>query len=146
MYEFKKSVFIQRTPQDVFDVITDPANAAQWQSFIDSAGWTSNSPVGIGSTFKSAGKFLGRNVDSELQITGWEPPHMVGFKSVSGPFPMDITNTLEPQEDGTLLTTSGQADIGGFFKLAEGLVGKQIEKQIDTDNNTLKLLMESNQL
>lgn len=71
---------------------------------------------------------------------------MVGFKSVSGPFPMEVTNTLEPQEDGTLLTTSGQADIGGFFKLAEGLVGKQIEKQIDTDNNTLKLLMESNQL
>lgn len=146
MFKFEKSIFIKRLPQEVFDVITDPARAAQWQSFSDSAEWTSDGPVGVGSAWKSAGKFLGRNIDTELQVTGWEPPRMVSFKSISGPIQMEVTNTLVSQEDGTLLTSIGQADFGGFFKLAEGLVGKQVEKQIDTDNNTLKLLMESNQL
>ena len=146
MYQFNKKVFIRQSPQEVFDVITDPPKSAQWQSYIDSAEWTSNGPVGVGSTFKTLGKFMGRNVDSELTVTGWEPPRMVSFKSINGPFPMEVTNTLEAQDGGTQLTSTGQADIGGFFKLAEGLVGKQIEKQIETDNYTLKLMMESDQL
>jgi carbon monoxide dehydrogenase subunit G len=146
MYQFNKSVFIKRSPQEVFDVLTDPPKSAQWQSYIDSAEWTSSDPAGVGSTFKTAGKFMGRNVDTELTVTGWEPPRMVSFKSINGPFPMEVTNTLEAQDGGTLVTSKGQADIGGFFKLAEGLVGKQIEKQIETDNDTLKLLMESEQL
>lgn len=31
------------------------------------------------------------------------------------------------------MTISGQAEIGGFFKLAEGLAGKQLEKQMEAD-------------
>ena len=146
MYQFNKSVFIQRSPQEVFDVLTNPPKSAQWQSYTDSAEWTSSGPTGVGSMWKTAGKFMGRSVDAELTVTGWEPPRMVSFKSINGPFPMEVTNTLEAQDGGTIVTSTGQADIGGFFKLAEGLVGKQIEKQIDTDNSTLKLLMESNQL
>jgi carbon monoxide dehydrogenase subunit G len=146
MYEIEKSIFIKRSLQEVFDAITDPTKAAQWQSFIDSADWTSEGPVGVGSTWKSSGRFLGRNFESELQIMGWEPPHMVSIKTISGPIPVEVTHTLKQQENGTLLTQIAQAEFGGFFKLAEGLVGKQVERQIDTDNNTLKLLMESNQL
>jgi carbon monoxide dehydrogenase subunit G len=146
MYQFNKSVFIKRSPQEVFDVITDPPKSAQWQSFIDSAEWTSSGPAGVGSTWKTEGKFMGRNVDAKFKVTGWEPPRMVSFKSTNGPYPMEVTNTLEAQDGGTLLTSKGQADIGGFFKLAEGLVGKQIEKQIETNNDTMKLMMESDQL
>ena len=36
-----------------------------------------------------------------------------------------------------------QAELGGFFKLAEGLVGKQIEKQMETDSAKLKKLLEA---
>jgi len=146
MYKFNKSVYIQRSPQDVFEVITDPAKSAQWQSYSDSAEWTSSGQAGVGSTWKTVGKFLGRSIDTELQVTDWEPPRLVSFKSINGPYAMEVTNTLEAQNGGTLVTSTGQADIGGFFKLAEGLVGKQLEKQIDADNDKLKLLMESEQL
>ena len=59
---------------------------------------------------------------------------------------MEVTNELEPQDGGTNLIITGRAEFGGLFKLAEGLISKQLEKQMDTDHNTLKLLMESNQL
>ncbi len=39
----------------------------------------------------------------------------------------------------------GQAEFGGFFKMAEGLVGKQLEKQLDTDFNGLKRALEEGQ-
>ena len=52
---------------------------------------------------------------------------------------------LESQENGTQLTLVGEAEIGGFFKIAEGLVRKQLEKQLDTELNALKLLLEAGQ-
>ena len=146
MYKFENSVFIQRSQQEVFDVLTDIPKAAQWQSYTDSAEWTSSGPAGVGSTFKTVGKFMGRGVDTELTVTGWEPPRMISFESTDGPFPVEASYSLEAQDGGTLVTITSQADIGGFFKLAEGLVGKQLKKQVDSNNDTLKLLMESKQL
>jgi carbon monoxide dehydrogenase subunit G len=146
MYEFKGSVYINRPTQDVFDVIIDPAKQPLWQNSLESAEWTSNGPVGVGSTQKAVAKFLGRKIETELQVTDWEPPHRFSVKGLNGPYPFEITNTLEPQGEGTLLTYSSRAEFGGFFKLAEGLVGKQIKKQVDASNESLKLLMEANQL
>ncbi|MEJ2349761.1 MAG: hypothetical protein P8Y03_08255 [Anaerolineales bacterium] len=50
---------------------------------------------------------------------------------------------LEVQGDGTLVTQRTQGEFSGFFKLAEGLVGKQAERTIEASNNALKLILES---
>ena len=146
MYEFEGSILIDRPMQEVFDVINDPAKQPLWQSTLESAEWTSNGPVGVGSIMKSESKFLGRKIETELQVTAYDPPRTVSLKGLNGPYPLEITNALEPQGEGTLLTYTGWAEFGGFFKLAEGLVGKQIMKQVDASNESLKLLMEANQL
>lgn len=48
-------------------------------------------------------------------------------------------------EGGTEVIADFEVEFGGFFKLAEGLVGKQLEKQLETDFDALKLLLESEQ-
>ncbi len=48
-------------------------------------------------------------------------------------------------EGGTELTEDFEFGFRGFFKLAEGLVGKRLEKQLETDFDALKLLLESEQ-
>ncbi len=146
MYEFEGSIYINRPPQDVFDVLTDISKQPLWQSALESAEWTTNGPVGIGSTMKTEAKFLGRKIETELQLTAYDPPHSFDLKGINGPYPFEVTNTLEPQGEGTLLTYTSRAEFGGFFKLAEGLVGSQIKKQVDASNESLKLLMESDQL
>jgi carbon monoxide dehydrogenase subunit G len=146
MFEFENSIFINRPPQDVFNVITDPAKQSHWQNMVESAEWTSNGSVGVGSTMKVVARFLGRKIETEIQVTDWEPPHQINLKGINGPYPMEVTNKLEPQGEGTLLTYMSRAEFGGFFKLAEGMVGKQLQKQIYANNESLKLLMESNQL
>ena len=37
-----------------------------------------------------------------------------------------------------------QGEIGGFFKLSEGLAIKQVQKQVETDGKALKMLLEAN--
>jgi len=146
MYKFESSIFINRPVQEVFDFVTNPANNAKWQSGTESAEWTSDGPPGVGSTIKVVAKLLGRKVEVVAEITGWDPPHLSSSKSVGGPIPFEGTSKFEAQGDGTLLTQTGQAEFGGFFKLAEGLVGKQLEKQGESERAALKLLLESGEV
>jgi carbon monoxide dehydrogenase subunit G len=146
MYKFESSTFINRPPQEVFDYVTNPANYAKWSSGIQSAEWTSDGPPGVGSTVKGVAKFLGRKIEFVTEITGWDPPNLWRVKSVGGPIPFESTSKFEAQGDGTLLTETFQGELGGFFKLAEGLVGKQFEKQIEAERAALKLLLESGQV
>jgi uncharacterized protein YndB with AHSA1/START domain len=146
MFKTSNSIFINQPPQEVFNAITDLAKQSLWQSMVESAEWTSNGSHGVGSTQRVVARFLGRKIESEIEVTAWEPPHRVDYKFVNGPYPAEVSNTLQSQSEGTLLTAQSQGEMGSFFKLAEGLVARQLEKQIATNLESLKLLMESGQL
>src|SRR4030067_1481022 len=133
MIKFENSIFVNRTPQDVFDYVNNPANDAQWQSGTEATEGTSDGPPGVGSTLKSVINFMGRKIESELEVTVWDPPHRSGLKARSGPIPFEVTIKYEAQGGGTLLTQTGQAEFGGFFKLAEGLVGEQLAKEFEAN-------------
>ncbi|MCH7845308.1 MAG: SRPBCC family protein [Acidobacteria bacterium] len=146
MFKTRKSVQINRSPQDVFDYVNDPANDANWQGPIESSRWTSEGPPGVGSTKESVIKFLGRKSESTSEVTIWDPPNTTGFKLIGGPMQFQGTFGFESTgEGGTELTEDFEFEFGGFFKLAEGLVGKRLEKQLETDFDALKLLLESEQ-
>lgn len=78
-----------------------------------------------------------------MEISDWQPPTQNTFKTISGPIPFELTVKVEAQDGGTLLTQKGQVEFGGFFSLAEGLVGNQLKKQMEADLNALKVLLES---
>ena len=115
MATYEKSIFINRPPQEVWDFFSNPANSSQW-STTEYAEWTSEGP-----------------------------PSEHGYKSTSGPFPWEFTTKLEAKENGTQLNASGTAEVGGFFKMAEGLVVKQLTKQVDANFEALKLVLETGQ-
>lgn len=143
MYKFEKSILINRSQQEVFDFVTNFANDSKWQSGIESVEQTSDGPVDVGSTLRYKVKFLGRQIEAVIEVTGYDPPNQASVKSINGPVPFENTYKFEPKEDETQLSIIGQAEIGGFFKMAEGLVGKQFEKQMDADAAALKKLLEA---
>jgi uncharacterized membrane protein len=143
MFTLEKSIFINRPQQEVFDYGVDPANAPKWESQMVSVEWSSEGPHGVGSTQRSVTRFLGRDIESTSETTIWDPPNQHGFRVASGPVPVDGLMTFVPEGNGTKVIMSAQVEAGGFFKLAEGLVKKQLEKQFETNLETLKLLLES---
>lgn len=143
MIKFEKSVLINRPQQEVFDFVTDLSNDPKWQSSIESVKQVSDGPIGVGSTWRYVTKFLGRKNETEIQMTSYDPPRQSRVKAVSGPIPFENTHTFQEQDGGTLLTFTGQAEIGGFFKMAEGLAGKQLEKQMEADAAALKKLLDA---
>ena len=143
MATFNVTTFINRPPQEVFGFMTDPANSAKWQGGTESAEWSSEGPAGVGSTIHSVGRLLGRDLDVEAEITQWDPPDSYSLKFESGPMNVEATNKLESKDGGTLLIQDFKGEVGGFFKIAEGLAIKQVQKQVETDGNALKMLLEA---
>ncbi|MGB7874028.1 MAG: hypothetical protein WBL25_06565 [Anaerolineales bacterium] len=78
----------------------------------------------------------------------WKPQWRLpaGIHPTSGatkPVPFEGTQKFEAQDGGTQMTLTAQAELGGFFKLAKGLVGKQLEKQMETMLVALKTLLKA---
>jgi len=147
MITWNKSIFINCPQQDVWNFISNPANLVKWGSSTESAEWTSDAPHGVGSTAREVGKAMGRNVEAISEITVWDPPNEHRRKYISGPLKqVEGTMKLEPKGSGTQFTASGQGTFGGPLKLVEGLFSKMSKKQLDTDAEALKLLLESGEV
>jgi carbon monoxide dehydrogenase subunit G len=143
MKTFTVTTFINRPAQEVFDFVTNPANAVQWESGTVSSTYTSEGPVGVGSKLQNIGRMMGRKIEANAEITQWNPPNVYGFKATNGPAKLEANYKFEVKDGGTLLIQSSQVELGGFFGMAEGLAVKQMQKQFETNFNTLKTLLEA---
>jgi uncharacterized protein YndB with AHSA1/START domain len=138
------TVVIDRPIEEVFAFATDPDNVSLWQSTSLATEQTSEGPVGVGTTFRDTSKFLGRRIESDYEVTKNEPPHSQCVRITSGPIPGSGCYLFEPAADGsTRFTQNFEADVGGFFRLAEPLVGRAIRRQMEADMATLKDLLEA---
>lgn len=146
MAKFEISTVINRPVEEVFAVMSNAENILKWQSGTIEAEKTSDGPIGVGTTWRSVSRFLGRRIESESEFTEYELNRKLGFKSKSGPIQFEVRMTFERVEGGTRINTKFEAEIGGFFKLAEPLVMSMGKRQLEGDLANLKDLMEAHAL
>lgn len=143
MARVETSVVIERPVEEVFEFVTNPQNEALWSSTVIEQKQTSEGPMGVGATVRSTVKFLGRRFDTTFEVTEHEFNRKNCIRTVSGPIPATGCRTVEPVEGGTRLTQTTEAEIGGFFKLAEPIVVRAGKRQWESDLATLKDLLEA---
>jgi uncharacterized protein YndB with AHSA1/START domain len=132
---------VDRPPSEVFAYLTDAESLPEWQSGAVEARWEGEKAPGAHVT--EVRKFLGRRMESELEVTEYEPDRRFALKVLSGPVPFSVEHTLEPRDGGTRLTFVGEGEPGGFFKLAEPIVARTAERQFKGDFETLKDVLEA---
>lgn len=142
MIQVKTSVQIDRPSEEVFDFISNFENNPKWQSGMVSAEITSEGPLRAGSTYSQVAKFLGRPVVSEFEVIEYEPHRMVKATSTAGSFPITFTRIVEPEGMGTKVSAIIEGDASGFFKLAEPLLKRMVQKSVDGDYRNLKQILE----
>ena len=142
MIKVELSVVINRPVADVFAFVADPANNVKWQEGLVESHMTSSGPMGVGAQITDIRKFLGRDMDSKLEVTAFEPNKKFSEKVVSGPLKFEISQDFESSGDGTKVSLVAQGEPGGFFKLAEGMVQKQLQAQLEGDSQRLKKALE----
>ena len=146
MATFDVSTTIKRPVEDVFAVISNVENNPKWSSVALEAEQTSPGPIGVGTTGRFVGKLFGRRIESESEVTEFEPNRKYAWQSKSGPFPLQGSVTFEQIEGSTRVNTTIEGEPGGFFKLAEPLIVSMAKRQFQSDLDNLKDLMEANAL
>ncbi len=139
----EESIEINRPVEEVFDYVVNPENLPEWSGLAievkDAPG-----PLREGDAFTVVGKFLGRQFETPYERTSYESPRRYTDRAAGGPIPdQDWTYTFEEVSGGTRLTRVAEGEPGGFFKLAEPLIERALKRQVRTDLETLKDLLEA---
>ena len=104
MQKFTLSVFINRSQQDVFDFLSDPANLPKWDSDFESAEWISSDAPDIGSIYRASGKRLGSQKDGWFEVVQGDRPDCYSYKVRERMFLFELAETvvtLKPKDNGT---------------------------------------------
>lgn len=142
MITVERSIQVDRPQETVWAYSSDPARFPEWCGNIASVQMTSKGSLGVGTTLVIAEKFMGRVLNSDVQITTWEPGRVLSYKTTSGTVPHQYFQTLEAMCDGTRVTIRVDAEPEGFLKLAQGMVKRELGGQIEADLNRLQATLE----
>jgi len=131
------TVEIARTPEEVFDYLTDVSNLPSWQAGVRSARRE-------GDRIHESRHLLGRELTTTLAIDEEEPPRVFAIRALDSPVPFSVRHELEPSgAGGTRLTVVGEGDAGLLPGFAAGIMARRAEKQFRKDFERLKRLLET---
>ncbi|MBM3126008.1 MAG: hypothetical protein FJZ87_13200 [Chloroflexi bacterium] len=140
--KLEKSIHINCPPEKAFAFATDFANAPKWMVGFIEAKILTEGAARVGTQYMFVSKFIGQKMEMKSEITVWDPPARYEYKTVDAPVSMRGIFTFVPQDGGTLVTLSGEGEFSGLFKLAEGMMKSQMDKQMDDTMQALKKALE----
>lgn len=143
MTRVETTVTVNRPLDEVFDFISNFENNPLWQSGVQQAKITSEGPLDVGTTYSQLAKFLGRPVKSEFEVIEFESRKLVKGRSTTGSFPITFTRSVEFGQGGTKVTAVIEGDASGFFRLAEPILSRIVQRQVTADYRNLKDHLES---
>ena len=99
--------------------------------------------AGRGLDVRASGKVSGRRIESTFEVIDYEPDRMIKATSTSGSFPITFTRMVESTDGVTKVTAIIEGDASGFFKLAQPLLARMVQRSVDGDYVNLKRVLEA---
>jgi carbon monoxide dehydrogenase subunit G len=137
------TIEVARTPEDVFAYLTDVSNLPAWQSGVHTAQIEDAGEPRLGARIRESRHMLGRELNTTLEITEYDPPRVFSLRALDSPVPFVVRHELEPTDGGTRLTVTGLGDAGLLPGFASGIMARRAEKQFRKDFERLKKLLEA---
>jgi uncharacterized protein YndB with AHSA1/START domain len=136
------SLKVKRPVDEVFAYLTDVDRQAEWSNAVVESRREGFGQVGRGTRYHCKIRFLGRLVEGVAEVSDYQPNRRIEFTNLTGPMPYTWDIVVEPSDGGTLLTSHGQAEPAGVFKLAAPVIRGAMKQQAENDFRTLKTILE----
>jgi uncharacterized protein YndB with AHSA1/START domain len=143
--EFEIVTRIERPPDVVFAAISAPEKIPAWTPGLEEV-LVRGGPIAPGTTMTFIGRFLGRRYESLGECVALEPGVRFATETRSGPFHLEVDQTLLADGEATVLTSHYRGDSRAFFKLAEPIVLNLTRRLFESANENLKALIEADAL
>jgi uncharacterized protein YndB with AHSA1/START domain len=145
MIQMAVKALINRPVQEVWDFFIDLTNSPHWTASGSELRQTSTGPIGVGATFESVRRVLGRDIKSQrIVVTQYEPGQLISVRTAVPLLGHGATGfTFVSVGDGTRLSRWTEAGLGR----AEGLLGPLLTRLVRrgqrTELSNLKRLIEA---
>jgi uncharacterized protein YndB with AHSA1/START domain len=143
MTHIEHTVTIARPVEDVWAFLADARNDPKWMTHVIEVGRGGDQPLQHGVEIDEVVKFYGVRMNVTLVVTEHEPPSRSAI-DVRGPVKGRGTYRLEPCDGGTRFTMSVDTDAHGFLRLAEPVFARMARRDVATNAEHLKDLLEAN--
>jgi carbon monoxide dehydrogenase subunit G len=123
MTRIEKSIFINASREEVFDLAYHPERTAEWLVGMSKVRGVSPGEVGIGTTYHWTFQMAGVKLNGKTTFLEFDPPNKAVIKTEGGAESI-WTWTYEAQGDGTLLTCVIEYTVPGaaLGKIADKLI------------------------
>jgi uncharacterized protein YndB with AHSA1/START domain len=143
MIEFSVSVEIDRSVNEVFAYVTDPAKLPRWQTNTISVTQETDGPLGVGTRLREVHRApRGRDLVSLVEVSEFEPGRCFALRILEGPLPIDGRFTFAPTELATRVELLGKGQLTGVLRLGEPVVNRVLRRQFARDLTRLKRALE----
>ncbi|MEV6581746.1 SRPBCC family protein [Streptomyces sp. NPDC051582] len=146
MSAIRKSIDISRSPEDVFDYVTDPTRLPEWQDSAVSARPLDGAPVHVGSKAVITRRMGKREFPMTMEVKELDRPRSWHVQGIGGPVRGDVHGTIEPLDGGkrSRLTLDLDFEGHGLGRVIAPLVVKpHARKEMPRDEEMLKHLLEN---
>jgi uncharacterized protein YndB with AHSA1/START domain len=147
MPRVEEEIVIDRPAEDVFAYVTTPENDREWVSTAVERYREKEGPIGVGSRIRAVDKFLGRRIESTLEVTEHEPNTRSAI-DLTGPISASGTYLLQPEDGRTRFrwVLDAEAGLGGLYfgRITDPLVTFVFRRRVRSDLRRLKDALERN--
>jgi uncharacterized protein YndB with AHSA1/START domain len=141
MSRIEHDVLFERSVDVIFPFLADPELYPQWQRAYLEAQLTSQRPIGVGTTFRAVYEMAGRHIEVQHEVTAYIPEREFAFRNTSDDMAISGDISLQLFKGGTKAKLVFEAQLGGFFRLAEPLAERLMKQQQQADLERLKRLL-----
>ena len=135
---------IARSAEKVFDFFADASNNPKWQDGMVSCEWTSDPPLGVGSTYEQRARFMGKNIISTFEVTAYEPGTRIEIETIKSTFPIRVVRTVKHLSNKSCRVSAEiSGGPGGLMKVLGPALNRSAQKSIERDYDRLVQLLES---
>jgi len=142
--EIATTIEIERPADTVFAYLADMANNPSWQNGQERCEWTSDPPIGEGSTYDQHARFLGKQIVSSFEVVDFVPGEVIRITSTGGTMPIDVTRRVRPLGESRSVVEAvvkGQPPL--MMRLLGPVLRVLVARSVRADYRRLKALLES---
>jgi uncharacterized protein YndB with AHSA1/START domain len=135
---------VARSPESVFDYVTNPANLQDWQTSKTRVEVLSEGEPRAGYRIREWTKVPGRSeFEQVVEFAQFERPHRLHTHIVEGPQPIDGTWVFSATEGGTQVRFTAEGALQGPMRLLAPIVKRAIDRQFRAYHENLRRNLES---
>lgn len=142
MFRTSETVSIDRSSKDVFEFVADLRNFPLWRASLASSTVVTERTTDVGARCDEEIQMGPRRLRGSCEITSFSVGRSFSFRAVSRGLVYDGQVVVDPSQDGSSFTLSGEVTLSGFVRLLEPVIKRQMREGVRREAAAVKAHME----